>query len=352
MRRNYILLMLMLLILVTACSKNVEESAEIAEEPEEIETDQEETELEEPVYDNVFPLTGMGTNEEIDHRIVGIMINNHNAARPQTGLSEADIVFEILAEGNITRFLALYHSEQPEVVGPVRSAREYYFELANDYGALYVYHGADQFINDMIYDRGIEYIDGFFKDNDGVLFKRESFRKAPHNSYFQFGAVYDEAESKGYDIISEVESLPFLQEDEQPTGEPAHQIDIAYSASDSDIVSYTYDEQSESYLRFDGGEQTVELETEEPIKIDNVFIIETAHQVIDDVGRRAIDLKTNGQAILLQKGKMQELEWMNDNGRIIPVKDGQPIGFVPGKTWVNVVPTTPGMDQSVRITNE
>lgn len=352
MRKMFLCCIMLLLMLVTACSKDTEEAAnEEVEEQEEVVVEEEE-EPEEPEFKHIYPLTGIGTNEDVNHRIVSVMVNNHSAARPQSGLSKADIVFEILAEANITRFLALFHSEQPEVVGPVRSAREYYFELANDYGAIYVYHGADQFINDMIYERNIDYIDGFYNDNDGVLFKRESFRKAPHNSYFQFGEVYRAAEDRGYDIIADIEPLPFLGEDEQPVGEDATQIDIAYSSSPADVVTYTYDSETGSYFRYSGGELTVELDTEEPIKVENVFVVETSHRVFDEVGRREIDLKTSGQAILFQGGKMQRLEWVNKDGRIIPVKDGQPVGFIPGKTWVNVVPTSPGLDQSVQVSNE
>src|SRR5690625_550991 len=145
---------------------------------------------------NTFPLTGINTDEGANRRAVGVMINNHPSARPQSGLSQADIVFEMLAEASITRFLALFQSEQPNMVGPVRSAREYYFELANDYDALYVYHGAAEFVNDMIVNRNIDHLNGSIYDNDGYLFKRESFRQAPHNSYLLFNTVYDESESK------------------------------------------------------------------------------------------------------------------------------------------------------------
>src|SRR5690625_2486555 len=148
---------------------------------------------------DIYPLTGVGTDEGVDNRIVSVMVNNHPKARPQSGLSQADMVFEILAEGDITRFLALFQSEQPDVVGPVRSAREYYFTLADGYDALYVYHGAADFVNDMIINRGIPSLNGAQYDNNGHLFKREDFRKAPHNSYLLFDGVYDVAEQKGYD---------------------------------------------------------------------------------------------------------------------------------------------------------
>src|SRR5699024_403552 len=97
-----------------------------------------------------------------------------------------------------------------------------------------------------------------------------------------------------------------------------------------------YDGQSETYLRFADDQQTVELNTEKPIELDNILIIETYHEVIDDAGRRSVDFTSGGSAILIQKGKQQNVEWENHNGQIIPVKNGEPVGFVPGKTWINV----------------
>src|SRR5699024_6798862 len=89
---------------------------------------------------DVYPLTGKAADKDATNRTVSFMVNKHPDAKPQTGLSEVDIVFEMLTEGNITRFLAILQSEQPEKVGPVRIAIEYFFELAKGYDALYVYH--------------------------------------------------------------------------------------------------------------------------------------------------------------------------------------------------------------------
>src|SRR5699024_5591528 len=90
-------------------------------------------------YDHgIYPLTGLETKEGANDRIVSVMVNNHLHARPQSGLSKADIVFEILVEKDITTLLALLHSEKSEVVGLVRRAMEYYFELADSYGTLYI----------------------------------------------------------------------------------------------------------------------------------------------------------------------------------------------------------------------
>ncbi|WP_339217040.1 DUF3048 domain-containing protein [Ornithinibacillus sp. FSL M8-0202] len=351
MKKLFLLVLFSISILLVACNDDSDKS-QTEEQPEEnTEVSVTEPGESEKHYVNKFPLTGIATNDSVDHRIVGVMVNNHTKARPQSGLSQADVVFEILAEGMITRFLALFHSEQPEVVGPVRSAREYYFDLANRYGALYIYHGAAEFVNDMLDNRGIDHLDGANYDNDGKLFKRESFRVAPHNSYLLFHNVYQVAAQNGFAVTAENESLPFLTEEEVDLihGEAAHEVEIVYSNNPMEIVEYKYDATTEKYTRFNDREMTVELNTNEPIQVDNVFIVETHHEVIDDAGRRDIDFYSGGDAYLIQKGKVQQLKWENRNGKIVPVKDGEVVGFVPGKTWINVVPTSPGMESSVTI---
>lgn len=346
-----VILMLLLVVLLSGCFNKGKESQDTGntngkqdnlEEKDPIQTD-----------NNTFPLTGEETHEAVDHRVVGVMVNNHPAARPQSGLSEADIVFEILAEGSTTRFLALFQSEQPDVVGPVRSAREYYFDLTKGMGGLYVYHGAADVVQSIIDSRDIDYLNGSIYDNDGRLFKRESFRQAPHNSYLQFGSVYDVAESKGYDTDLATDTLPFIDDSTDIDGDDAMRMSVMYQGKDEQTgIEYIYNEQSGVYERYENQEQTVELNSEIPIEIDNVFVVETSHEVIDEQGRRAIDINSGGNAYLLQKGHVQVLEWTNDNGQIIPMKDGEPVGFVPGKTWINFVPTNPGLEQSVKIWNE
>ncbi|SER64019.1 Protein of unknown function [Gracilibacillus ureilyticus] len=285
------------------------------------------------------PFTGLPVEEELTNRMVAVMVNNHPSARPQTSLSKADIVFEILAEGNITRFMALYHSEIPDKVGPVRSARPYYFNLADDYGAMYVYHGAIYFIEDMIKTGAADGLNGMYYDNDKVLFERSSDRVAPHNSYAYFDGIYQRAEENGYETEQTYESLLFS--DEEVDGNKAEDIQFSYG---NYTVRYVYDENADQYVRYSDGEQTVEYSENTPIEISNVLILETAHQVVDDVGRREIDMESGGDALLLQKGKVQNVQWERIDGRIIPTIDGEVVPLVPGKTWVNVIPENPGIE--------
>ena len=260
---------------------------------------------------------------------------------------------EILAEGDITRFLAMYQSEEPDEVGPVRSAREYYFNLADDYNAVYVYHGAAKFVNKMIKDEHIEYINGAQHDNDGTLFKRSTDRQAPHNSYVQFGALEKEMKAAGYDTKADYESLPFKKKDSEVDGEAATNIQVKYSAnSDAYNPVYSYQKDQNIYTRSAADEQTIENSDSTPIEVTNLFVIEAPHEVFDDEGRRKIDLDNGGDAYLFQGGKQKKVKWEKKDGYIIPTEDGKPVGFLPGKTWVNVVPENPGLAQAVEVFNE
>ena len=150
------------------------------------------------------------------------------------------------------------------------------------------------------------------------------------------------------------EPLLFLDEEEIEAmdGEPAQHVEITYSNSPMQNVEFQFDAATSSYARYSGGEQTVELDTDAPVLVKNIFIIETPHEVIDKKGRRKVDLNSGGDAYLIQNGIVQKVQWTNVDGRLMPEKDGELLGFIPGKTWVNVVPTNPGMEQSVTFINE
>ena len=308
----------------------------------------EEPEPQEEEFPYQFPLTGMGSDDEVDGRAVAVMMNNHLKARPQSGLYKADIVYELLAEGNVTRFLAIFQSEQPDMIGPVRSARDYYIELAKGYDSLYIAHGFSPDAKAMLDTGYIDNLNGIYYD--GTLFERASFRKAPHNSYISFDHILKGAQQKGYEMEETPDSLSFLTEDEVNvlTGEEANEFSISYSQSDSSFNStFEYDDTLQKYKRFSNGEQTVDYDTEEPVLVDNIIIVETGHKIIDNDGRRDIDLTTGGKAYLMQKGLKMEVEWRNVEGRILPYLNGEVVELIPGKTWINLIPTNPGLGQAV-----
>ncbi|KQL51419.1 lipoprotein YerB [Heyndrickxia shackletonii] len=285
-----------------------------------------------------YPLTGAEAKEPSENRSVAVMINNYPAARPQSGLAEADIVYEVLAEGDITRFLAIYQSEKPKRIGPVRSARDYFIHLAKGYSSLYIAHGYSPEARKMLSSGYIDNINGM--QYDGTLFKRSSDRKPPHNSYISYENILKGAKLKHYQMNTPPSGLDFMNAAEtmQVHGQDAKNVRIHYSHEPLFNVEYEYNADSEKYKRFSGGEQTADLESKRPVLLDNLFIVETKHKVIDGKGRRDINLTSGGKAYLFQKGKYREVEWRNIDGRILPFENGEKVKFVPGKTWINIVP--------------
>lgn len=333
------------MLLVSGCSK------EKAEEPAKQETEKAEeatkgvsSEKELPFQ---YPLTGSGSETEVNGRAVAVMINNHPKARPQSGLNQADVVYEMLAEGDVTRFLAIFQSERPEMIGPVRSSRDYYIELAKGYDSLYIAHGYSPEAKELLDQGYVDNLNGM--QYDGTLFKRESFRQAPHNSYISFDNVLKGAKEKNYAMENEPKSLEFLSKEEVKAiqGEKADSAMISYLDNELFNVIYEYDAGLEKYKRYSNGELTADYKSGEPVLLDNIFIAEADHQVVDSAGRRDINLTSGGKGYLLQKGKVTEVQWENIDGRILPVLNGQQAGLVPGKTWINIVPSIPGLEQTV-----
>lgn len=121
------------------------------------------------------------------------------------------------------------------------------------------------------------------------------------------------------------------------SGDNALEISINYGSSANNVV-YQFDKEQKKYSRIVGGEQSLDLETKTPVLIDNIFVVEMSHRVIDDVGRRAIDITSGGEGLLIQNGVYQTVQWQNVDGQILPVKNGEALGFLRGKTWINVVP--------------
>ncbi|MEK3889749.1 DUF3048 domain-containing protein [Bacillus sp. FSL K6-3431] len=323
--RRPLLIAAMVALVLTACSKEENKSADPEKNPQQIEEKHQ------------FPLTGIETDVTPEGRAVAVMINNHPAARPQNGLSEADIVYEVLAEGEITRLLAIFQSEQPKNIGPVRSARDYFIDLAKGYDSLYIAHGYSPDAKKILSSGDIDHLNGI--EYDGSLFKRASFRKAPHNSYISFDSIKEGAANLGYDMKQPPKGLTFLgKEDSAKEGNPTQYMKISYSRSTQFTAEYMYNEEMKKYERYSDGIQTAEFDSEDPVLLSNVFVIEAKHSVIDDAGRRTIDLTSGGRAFLLQKGVSYEVDWKNEDGQLIPYVDNKPVGLVPGKTWINIVP--------------
>ncbi|MDQ0340122.1 hypothetical protein J2S00_002917 [Caldalkalibacillus uzonensis] len=286
------------------------------------------------------PLTGLPVDEPLTERIIGVMIDNHTQARPQSGLAQADIVYEILAEGPITRYLALFHSQTPDVIGPVRSLRPYYIDIARGFDAILAHAGGSPAAKEEIARTGYPSFDD--TGNGGFVFYRAEHRKAPHNLYTG-RHLLEEGEARfGYDQDYEIPALLFKPETEEMTGQEAEWIEIVYHGQYYQ-VAYEYQTQTGTYTRYIGSEPHTDAESGQPLTASNVLVIEAGHKVLDDAGRREVDVRGEGKGYLFQRGKVQEITWQVKDGVIRPFADGQEVGLYPGQTWVNIIPDNPGL---------
>jgi len=324
--------------------------------------DKEETATDEPIIHEVeeetegeslnftTPLSGEPASQELTARPVVVAINNHPLARPQSGLSQADIIVELLAEGNITRLLAVYESEMPGRVGPIRSARDYFIDLANGYSAFFVAHGYSPDAKAML-DRGeIDHVNGM--QYDGSYFQRSSDRKAPHNSYSSGENILAAAEAVNATMTLASSQMPRYTFSEQPvSGEVVKELTVRYSTDENFSSTYSFDEETDFYTRISGGQETQDAETGDSLKLSNVIILEVPHQTIDAEGRQALDLEAGGNAWLVRNGTMQQTTWQSDNGLMRLYTGSTEMELAPGQTWIHLIPTARGFDQMVTYTD-
>lgn len=250
--KHVLLLLLTISMFAFGCSSTPETT-----NPEPTVEEPQGTEVPEETVQETAPLTGLEVEDRLDHPIVMVMVNNHPQARPQTGLNRADIVFEVLAEGEITRFAAFYHSETEGTIGPVRSARPYYLDLAEGLDAIVAHAGGSPDAKERFNQPGYPSLDGIA--GGGKYFWREDSRQAPHNLYTNMEELLQGAADNEFGGRSEFPQLTFADSLEHMTeGVTAEQVDIVYSSLYE--VGYAYDASTEQYARYTQGEVQIDLD--------------------------------------------------------------------------------------------
>ncbi|QKG83489.1 DUF3048 domain-containing protein [Kroppenstedtia pulmonis] len=288
------------------------------------------------------PFTGE-PNEGEEEPAIMVMVNNQRQARPQTGLGQADLVVEMLAEGEITRFAAFYHSEKEGVVGPVRSLRPYYLDLAKGVGAVVAHAGGSPEAIRRVEKDEIANLDGI-KDASR-LFWREDFSPSPHNLYTDLAKLRQGAKQVGAEPDASVEGpWQFDPRGAASKGKTAIKVNVRYNFLYD--AGYRYDADSGKYIRYTQGEKQQDRKSKQPLAMDNVLVLYAKHQTIDKAGRRDIDLKGKGTGYLFQKGKGIAVQWENRNGWIVPLAEGKVASLLPGKTWINIMPEDGGLSFS------
>jgi len=282
-----------------------------------------------------YPLTGLPTETDIKTRPYMVMVENAPQARPQTGLDQADIVYEILAEGEITRFVAVYQSHEAATIGPVRSIRPYFVEIGDALDAVIVHAGWSQDAMAILAGRKLAHLDEVY--GDGAYYWRSTDRKPPHNLYTSVDKIKQGAANHKFREEWNGPILTFAKDGQSKlTGPAVTQISIPYIMGY--VVSYAYDAADGTYKRSMDGKPHLDKETGKQLSATNLLVLEAEHRILDKEGRRDVDVFGPGKGQVFQQGKSQDVTWERKNGIIRVYADGKEIPLVPGTTWVQIVP--------------
>ena len=284
--------------------------------------------------------------EEQTPVIVGVMIENlyDRAVRPQSGLSSARIVIETLVEGRITRFYALFlgtETSSAKEIGPVRSARPYYVDIAKEYQAVFDHAGGSPEGMAEIKKLGVR--DMAALAGAAVYHWRDRSKSAPHNLYTsseklsafvrdKYGSEHSVFQAWKYAQPSALESRP----------QTAHFVHVNYSSSVYNPW-FDYNRETNAYVRTHAGTAFVDKNNNEPIAVENVIVqfVPKEGYYPSGKGRLSINVAGEGRAIIARDGKVISATWKRktlDDRKVYTDAAGKEVEFIPGKTWVVVVP--------------
>jgi hypothetical protein len=273
--------------------------------------------------------------------IVAVMIENAPAARPQSGLDKADIVYETLAEGGITRFMALFQSQEAENVGPVRSARKYFVEIAYEYSALFAHVGGSQDALSFIQKYDINDIDQYVIDKPFWRDPKRMKHGREHSMYTNTVELRKVVQNDSADF----QSWLFQESESDLKDFPKKQIiDINFSFPGF-RVQWEYDSSTNSYNRKMGGTVHKDALTNQPLTAKNVLVqyVPMRSAKNDSTGdMSAVDLQLigEGEGIFFRDGEAFPLTWekKESGGRTKFYDENErEIVFNPGLIWVELV---------------
>lgn len=292
------------------------------------------------------PLNGLRVDDpaRLQRRPVLVRYGNDQGGWPLAGISQAEIVYEDLMEGNwITRYTAVFLAQDPDTIGPLRSARPVNLEMVPQYDGMFVYSGASIGVNQLLAQTD------FPKLQEGMAgngFYRNASKKAPYNLYGSLVAVRQYMAEKGLEKPVALKGFTFSAEGAPPPqGQPARKVHIPYPSTS--VVDYNYDEASGLYLRSVQGKPFVEELTGKQLSTANIVVMYVEHKstniVEDSLGNTAINIVTTGEGrvLIFRDGIVLEGVWrraaitdfpefLDSQGEVIPLK--------PGTTWIQYVP--------------
>ncbi len=294
-------------------------------------------------------LTGLPVaDDSVNQRpVTAVMIENSLDARPQSGLGDAGIVFEAVAEGGVTRFMALYQDTAPtgdSSLGPVRSARPYYIQWALGFDAAYAHVGGSADALSDIGSWGVHDMNQFY---NGGYFHRISSRAAPHNVYTSIATLSELEAAKHYTSTYTGFTRSVTETPPGPAGSATAPTVTSIDLSLSGAVynpHYAYNATTNSYDRSEYNAPHIDANTNKQLspKVVIAIVVPLQRGALDASGAYYSDYQTigSGQAYIFQNGGLIQATWTktaNNAPLTFTDANGAAVPLNPGQTWISAV---------------
>lgn len=289
-------------------------------------------------------LTGEDVSAEIGRRRpVAIMLGNDQTGAPQSGLTQAGVIYEAPVEGQITRLMGIFENyDNLERIGSVRSCRDYYIFYANEFDAIYVHYGQAAYALPYLEQHVIDNLNGLTMGS--AAFYRTTDRKAPHNAYTTPELLQNGIATQGYsqEYSTDYTGHYLFAEDGSETT-----LDNGASATMVKLDNYSYnqpwfeyDETTKKYRRYQFGEAHIDELNGEQLTCDNIILQYSSYQPYDSNGYLNVDVTTPGKGKFITRGKAIDIRWEKDSVWGVTHyydENEQEIRLNPGQTWVAIV---------------
>lgn len=297
-------------------------------------------------------LSGLPVDEKIgNRRPVAIMLNNLKAAQPMTGVSRADVVYEYVVEGSITRLMGLFENyDDMDKIGSVRSCREYFVYTELEFDAIYLHFGQASYAVPLLAKDYVDNLNGLGEAGD-VVYYRTTDRKAPHNVYTSAAGIDQGIKKLGYrrDHYEGYNGkFKFCDLDKEVTNEngvPATHMEPKYRINKP---WFDYNEATGKYDRYQYDGPQIDDMTGEPLSYDNVIFQYNAWTQLDEKDYLAFDCHSGGMYQYFTKGKCVigrwEREINEENYDLSAIRyydmDGNELEINNGKTFICIIQDT------------
>jgi|WetSurMetagenome_2_1015567.scaffolds.fasta_scaffold03831_7 hypothetical protein len=273
--------------------------------------------------------------EEANYPAVAVMIDNHPDARPQSGIDKASLVYEAEVEGNYTRLMAVFASlYNVKEIGPVRSARPYFIDWAEELNSIYVHcGGSPEALADLAQDNILD-LNEFY---NGQYFWRGQAKNAPHNIFISSENINKFLEDRK---IFSGNNIARNFKDDSPISKASSSAAIKINYNIAEFkVEWVYDAGNNSYVRYLGGKPELTADGNK-ITAKNILIQTVPATVVDAELRLKMNTVGSGSAVLCQDGICQKGKWSKSqlgSTTKFTYSNGQEMRFNAGPTWIEIV---------------